>query len=208
MPNSRLDEIREHLKELKARLARGDVDEAAYFRMKEELLSDLSPRERQALETGSQVAMGASGLHTHVPSPAELELAPGTVLFDQWRIVRELGRGGFGVVFEAEEVHLGETQAVKVLDPALTSRPELLARFRREVWVMRRLDPRHIVRVYDYREDPDEHLALISMDYVAGGTVRGLRDLAREKEQPVPVAAVVAILAQTLEALAEAHDQG
>ncbi|MCP4664029.1 MAG: SUMF1/EgtB/PvdO family nonheme iron enzyme, partial [bacterium] len=81
-------------------------------------------------------------------------------------------------------------------------------RFRREVKVMRRLEPRHIVRVYDYREDPDEHPALISMEYVAGGTVRELRDLARRKRQPVPVGAVVAILAETLAALAEAHDQG
>ncbi|MCP4664108.1 MAG: protein kinase, partial [bacterium] len=127
------------------------------------------------------------------------------MLFDQWRIIRELGRGGFGVVFEAEELHLGETLAIKVLDPAMTSRPKLLTRFRREVSVMRRLESRRIVRVYDYREDPDEHLALISMEYVAGGTVRGLRDLARENEQAVPVAVVVAILAQTLEALAEAH---
>ncbi len=69
------------------------------------------------------------------------DMVPDTVLFDQWRIVRELGWGGFGVVFEAEELHLGETQAVKVLDPAMTSRPELLARFRREVWVMRMCQP-------------------------------------------------------------------
>ena len=54
-----------------------------------------------------------------------------------------------------------------MLDPAMSSRPGLLARFRREVTVMRRLDPRHIVRVDDYREDPDEQLVLISMEYVA-----------------------------------------
>ncbi len=208
MPNSRLDEIREYLSELKARLARRELDEATYFQVKDELLSELSRHERQALETGPDLAPRPSGLDTYVPSLAELELAPGTVLFDQWRIIRELGRGGFGVVFEAEELHLGEILAIKVLDPAMSSRPKLLTRFRREVSVMRRLESRHIVRVYDYREDPDAHLALISMEYVAGGTVRALRDLAREKEQLVPVAVVVAILAQTLEALAEAHDQG
>ncbi|MCP4664215.1 MAG: protein kinase, partial [bacterium] len=208
MPDARLDKIREYLRDLKGRLARGEVDEASYFRVKEELLSDLSPRDRQALGTASDAGIRPSGVPTYVPSLAELELAPGTVLFDQWRIVRELGRGGFGVVFEAAELHLGESLAIKVLDPAMTSRPELLARFRREVKVMRRLEPRHIVRVYDYREDPDEHLALISMEYVAGGTVRELRDFARRKKQPVPVAAVVAILAETLAALAEAHAQG
>ncbi|MCP4657043.1 MAG: protein kinase, partial [bacterium] len=208
MPNSRLDEIREYLSELKARLARREIDEATYFQVKDELISDLSPHQRQALGSGADLARRPSGVDTYVPSLAELELAPGTVLLGQWRIIRELGRGGFGVVFEAEELHLGETLAIKVLDPAMSSRPKLLTRFRREVKVMRRLESRHIVRVYDYREDPAAHLALISMEYVAGGTVRALRDLARENEQAVAVAVVVAILAQTLEALAEAHAQG
>ncbi|MCP4657986.1 MAG: SUMF1/EgtB/PvdO family nonheme iron enzyme [bacterium] len=213
MADSRVDEIREDLRGLKRRLARGEIGEPTYLRVKEELLSDLTARERQALAVGGDVAMGPSGnsgqaVHTYLPSLTELDLTPDTVLFDQWRIVRELGRGGFGVVFEAEELHLGEIQAIKVLDPAMTARPDLLARFRREVSVMRKLDSRHVVRVYDYREDPERHLALISMEYVAGGNVWDLRDLARRNQQPVAVAAVVAILAQTLEALAEAHDQG
>ncbi len=213
MADSRIDEIREDLRGLKRRLARGEIDEPTYLRVKGELLSDLTAWERQALAAGGDVAIGPSGdpgraVHTYLPSLTELDLAPGTVLFDQWRIVRELGRGGFGVVFEAEELHLGEIQAIKVLDPAMTARPDLLARFRREVSVMRKLDSRLIVRVYDYREDPERHLALISMEYVAGGNIWDLRDLARRNQQPVAVAAVVAILAQTLEALAEAHDQG
>ncbi|MCP4656844.1 MAG: protein kinase [bacterium] len=208
MPDSRLDKIREYLRDLRGQLVRGEIDLTTHFRMKEKMLSELTPRDRQALATPPELGVGPSGAHTSVPSLAELDLAPGRVLFDQWRLVRELGRGGFGVVFEAEELRLRETQAVKVLDPALTSRPELLSRLRREVWVMRSLDPRHIVRVYDYREDLDEHLVLISMEYVAGATVLELCDLARRKEQPVAVAVVVAILAETLEALAEAHDQG
>ncbi|MCP4549759.1 MAG: protein kinase [bacterium] len=62
-----------------------------------------------------------------------------------------------------------------------------------------------MVRVYDYREDPEQHLALISMEYVAGGTLEDLLDGARQRSQPVPVNLVLAILAQTLEALGKAH---
>ena len=57
-----------------------------------------------------------------MPSLAELELAPGTVLLDQWKIVREIGRGGFGVVFEPEDLKLGRTLAVKVPDPSIAAK--------------------------------------------------------------------------------------
>jgi len=149
-----------------------------------------------------------SGLRTAVPRLAELELGPGTVLLGQWRIVRELGRGGFGAVFEAEELNLGQTQALKVLDPAMVAREELLARFRREVALMRQLVHPRIVRVYDYREDRGEHLALISMEYVAGCAVREVLVTARSRKAPIPVGLALTILSQTLEALAAAHGQG
>jgi len=149
-----------------------------------------------------------SGVRTERPRLADLRLEPGIVLFDQWRIVRELGRGGFGAVFEAEELNLGQTQALKVLDPAMVAREELLARFRREVALMRQLVHPRIVRVYDYREDRGEHLALISMEYVAGCAVREVLAAARSRKAPIPVGLALAILSQTLEALAAAHGQG
>lgn len=176
MTASHRDEIEENLRILKRRLAQGELDEPTYRRLKDELLAD--------------VRMGPSPLVTTVPSLAELDLTPGTVLFDQWRIVRELGRGGFGVVYEAAELHLRARQAIKVLDPAMVSDGELLARFRREVALMRELVSRHVVRVFDYREDSDRRLALISMEYVSGGTLWGLRDLARRKQVRVPVTTV------------------
>ncbi|MCP4549714.1 MAG: SUMF1/EgtB/PvdO family nonheme iron enzyme [bacterium] len=210
MPNAHLDEIRHDLRVLKRRSACGEIDESTYYRLKVELLRELTAAEREALEMPStpqpEDSLRPSGLRTTVPSLAELNLVGDSVLLGQWRIVRELGRGGFGAVFEAEEVHLGEIQAVKVLDPAMVARQALLERFRREVSVMRKLDSPHIVRVYDYREAPELHLALISMEYVAEGTVLALRDLARERAQRVPVVLVRTILAQILNALAAAHN--
>ena len=225
MQMSGIEEIREALRSMKLRLARGEMDEGSYRRQREILLEDLSTEERTALGTttpapagradprsGTPLPLGpsgtaGSGARTAIPPLADLTLEPGVELLGQWRITRELGRGGFGAVFEAEELHLGETQAVKVLDPAMVAREELLARFRREVQVMRRLVHPHIVRVYDYREDLDDHLALISMEYVPGGTVKDLMGLSRESGEPVPVVPALRILAQVLEALVEAHGQ-
>ena len=220
-----LSAIREALRKLKIRRASGEIDRHEYFEIQSELLAELPPEERAALESatpapgpvstevaGTPGPVGpsggsGSGVRTTIPSLADLTLEPGVELLGQWRIGRELGRGGFGAVFEAEELHLGETQAVKVLDPAMVAREELLARFRREVQVMRRLVHPHIVRVYDYREDLDEHLALISMEYVPGGTVKDLMGISRESGDPVPVVLALRILAQVLEALVEAHGQ-
>ncbi|MCP4661768.1 MAG: protein kinase [bacterium] len=140
--------------------------------------------------------------------PADLDLRPGTILCEQWRVERELGRGGFGVVFAAEDLHLGDTHALKVLDPAMAAKEKIVERFRREVLVMRKLTHPHVARVFDYREDPDHHLALISMEYIPGPSLRDLIALAKREGKQIPVPIALAVLAQTLAALAAAHDQG
>ncbi|MCP4659754.1 MAG: serine/threonine protein kinase, partial [bacterium] len=233
---SHLEQAREDLAALSRRLARGELDEASYQRQRRLILSHLSPGEQEELgptptpATSSGIILlgpsgGLGGAHrTSVPTPngpaagpvdaaavptlADLDLKPGTILFDQWQIVRETGRGGFGAVFEAEELNLGETQAVKVLAPSMVAQDALLARFRREVTLMRKLVHPHIGRVYDYREDLGQHLALISMEFIAGGTVRDLNAFAGEWKKSIPLPLALAILTQTLEALAAAHAQG
>ena len=221
----RLVEARQLLSKLKARLVAGEIDEDTYHRQCQLVVADLEPEERASLGTstprpistspspGTPRPVGPSGgvqggLRTSVPSLSDLDLKPGAVLLGQWRLERELGRGGFGAVFAAEELHLHEKQAVKVLDPAMVAKEELLARFRREVSLMRKLVHPRIVRVYDYREDLSQLIALISMELVTGGSVKQLLAVARQKRQPIPVALAVEILGQTLEALAEAHAQG
>jgi len=227
-----LTELRGMIQRLKRRLVDGELDAMAFQQQLELLMVGLSPAERESV-LGTHTPMGTpipgtplpqpagtpgsvagpsggagSGLRTAVPRLADLRLEPGIVLFDQWRIVRELGRGGFGAVFEAEELNLGQTQALKVLDPAMVAREVLLVRFRREVALMRQLVHPRIVRVYDYREDREEHLALISMEYVAGCAVREVLAAARKKKMAIPVGLALAILSQTLEALSAAHGQG
>jgi len=223
--SDRLSEARLLLLKLKSRLVAGEIDEGTYTRQRALVVADLEPGERAALATptpepisphaGIKAArpQGPSGgvrggLRTSVPSLADLDLQPGTVLLDQWRLEKELGRGGFGAVFEAVELHLQEHQAVKVLDPAMVAKEELLARFRREVSLMRKLVHPRIVRVFDYREDSAQLVALISMELVTGGSVKQLLSAAKQWELEVPLPLALEILRQTLEALAEAHAQG
>ena len=226
----RLASVREDLELLRKRLARGELAREEYQLLRSEVLADLTAEERGVLSAGTPTPLptapgtgtprpvtpsglgpsGGSGrgLRTSIPSLADLDLQPGSILLGQWKLVRELGRGGFGAVFEAEELHLGERQAVKVLDPAMVAKEELLARFRREVSLMRRLEHPRIVRVFDYREDLTQLVALISMQLVTGGSVKQLLAAARARRVEIPVPLALEILGQTLEALAEAHSQG
>lgn len=220
-------EARQLLTQLKQRLVAGEIDEATYQRQREWILADLTAAEREALGVSStpqpvgalpplsvtSTPVGPSGgrgggARTALPKRASIEFEPGEVLLDQWRLERELGRGGFGVVFEATDQHLKQRQAVKVLDPRMVENADLLARFRREVLVMRQLVHPRIVRVFDYRESPRESLALLSMELVEGCSLRELKERAKAEQQLLPVPQVLIVLQQVLEALAAAHTQG
>ncbi len=85
-------------------------------------------------------------------------LAPGTVLLDKYRIVRELGSGGMGVVLAAEHLVLGQLVAIKFLLPELAVLPESTSRFLREAKAASRIQGEHIVRVLDYGTLPLEPL--------------------------------------------------
>src|SRR5579884_2841628 len=66
-----------------------------------------------------------------------LLLAPGTVLANRYEIVRILGEGGMGAVYEARDLELERAIALKVIRPELASDPEILQRFKQELVLAR-----------------------------------------------------------------------
>ena len=93
-------------------------------------------------------------------------LANGVTLAGRYRIIRQLGRGGMGVVYQAEDLRLGHPVALKFLSPALAADAQRLAQFHNEVSVARQVSHPNVCRVYDIG-DADGHLFL-SMEYVDG----------------------------------------
>jgi predicted ATPase len=116
-----------------------------------------------------------------------------------YRLVRELGRGGMGLVFEAEHLQLGRTASLKVLDPELGKDEGFRARFVRESQLIAAIDHPGIVAIYDAGEEGG--ILYIAMRYVEGCDLKQL--IARERR--LDTERTLAILEPVAAALGAAH---
>ena len=91
---------------------------------------------------------------------------PGPERLGDYRILREVGRGGMGVVYEAEQVSLGRHVALKVLPAHGLLSPTFLERFRREAKAAARLHHTNIVPVYGVGEADGTHF--YAMQFIQG----------------------------------------
>lgn len=120
-----------------------------------------------------------------------------TPAFPGYRMLRQLGKGGMGEVFLAEDEALGRKVAIKTLTPS----PEGRARFLREARSLATLDHPRVVHIYSYGETAESPFFV--MEYVEGETLAD-----RLKRERLPFEEVVRITRQIVEALAAAHRRG
>ncbi len=113
-------------------------------------------------------AIEASATDNQVNSAVGKNLEPARQLGD-FRIIRELGRGGMGTVFEAEQLTMGRRVALKVLPFAALAREKSLQRFRNEVRAAAALDHPNIVSVYSVGEERGIHY--FAMQLIRGQTL-------------------------------------
>jgi serine/threonine protein kinase len=98
--------------------------------------------------------------------PPPLPVAPSLRQIGDYRIVREIGRGGMGVVYEAEQVSLGRRVALKVLPGHVVGDRKSLERFRREAKAAARLHHTNIVPVFEVGRDGET--AFYAMQFIQG----------------------------------------
>ena len=102
-----------------------------------------------------------------------------------YRIVREIGRGGMGIVYEAEQISLGRRVALKVLPRRASGDRMVLERFRREARAAARLHHTNIVPVYEVGQDED--VRFYAMQFIQGqGLDLVITELRRLRSRAVP----------------------
>lgn len=128
------------------------------------------------------------------------------VLRDRYELVREIGSGAMGAVYEASDRASGQRVAVKVLRAELASEPSLRRRFRRESSILRSLEHPGVVRILDAGEDDDEG-AFTVMELLGGDTLetRLARDGAMSLDDARPVLLGVASALEAIHAHGVVH---
>ena len=124
-----------------------------------------------------------------------------------YEIIRELGRGGQGVVYLARDTRLRRDVALKVF-PRSASSPLVAMRMRREADALSRIDDRGICSIYEFGETARE--AFIAMRYVRGTTLADeIRELARTPAEATPPArSRIRRVLRVVEEVARRHPQG
>ncbi len=143
----------------------------------------------------TQVASSDAKTPIVKPSPPPLRTLRHYVL------LRELGRGGMGIVYEAEDQVLHRHVALKVLPPAIAGNEEMLARFRRESEAAARLDHPGIVKVFGIGED--QGTPFYVMEFVEGLSLDRVLD-----GGPIPFTDAARVARVVADALGYAHRRG
>jgi hypothetical protein len=139
------------------------------------------------------------------PSVSPFPIGPGATVAGRWKVIRELGRGASGVVFEAQDSD-GTRAALKVLLPEWRSHEEVVERFVREARVLMRLRSPHVAQLLDVGnlDAAQGALPYLALEYLEG------TDLGRlvETQGRVPYRQALAWCADACEGIAEAHALG
>ncbi|MGC4086331.1 MAG: serine/threonine-protein kinase [Polyangiaceae bacterium] len=132
-----------------------------------------------------------------------MNVRPGEVLADKYRIEQVLGQGGMGVVVQATHVQLDERVAIKFLLPAALENEEAVMRFSREARAAVKIKSEHVARVTDVGTLTSGCPYMV-MEYLQGSDLSQLI----QQRGPLPIEEAVDFVLQASEALAEAHALG
>ena len=150
----------------------------------------------------TELSSGGSSGRPHDARPRPDSLPPALADHPDYEVLRELGRGGMGVVYLARNTLMGRLEVLKVVGGHLISRPEVLDRFLREIRSAARLHHPNIVAAYSAIRLGES--LVLAMEYVEG------LDLAKlvKATGPLPVAHACYFVHQAALGLQHAHEHG
>ncbi|MGC1614944.1 MAG: protein kinase [Candidatus Acidiferrum sp.] len=141
----------------------------------------------------------ADGITSSTPL---IQLSPGSSIGGRYEIVRLLGQGGMGAVYQAHDRELERQVAIKVIRADMAANPEILRRFKQELILARQITHKNVIRIFDLGQA--EGIKFITMEYIEGDN---LQSVLRQKKKIEPAEAAN-IIAQVCRALEAAHAEG
>ncbi|MBN2383757.1 tetratricopeptide repeat protein [bacterium] len=177
------------------------------------MTEELTPEQRQASSRNApktQVAMHKLSSADAKPGPSLSQepglsiedIKPGTIFAQRYKIVSEIGRGGMGAIFRAEDLKLKETVALKLLLPGLQTNQQVIQRFIQEIKLSLKITHENVIRIYDIGEVG--RINFISMEFIEG---IDLKKLIRTQGK-LPLDYGIEIVRQMCEGLSAAHKKG
>jgi serine/threonine protein kinase/Flp pilus assembly protein TadD len=131
-----------------------------------------------------------------------IHYSPGENFGKRYTIIEEIGRGGMGRVYKAEDNELGTTVAIKIIRSKYSRNKRFIERFKKETLLARSISHENVIRIHDIGEV--EGTKYISMDYIQG---QSLRDLIHSSGK-LTVETALKITFDICEALKAAHKKG
>jgi serine/threonine protein kinase/tetratricopeptide (TPR) repeat protein len=128
------------------------------------------------------------------------------VLADRFRILRHVGKGGMGEVFEAEDLQLKDRVALKIIRPDIASNPQVAARFKQEIRLGKRVAHPNVCRIHDLgsaKSDEGVETLFLTMEFLRGETLSS-----RIKRGPMSESEALPLIADMADGLDAAHQAG
>ncbi len=130
------------------------------------------------------------------------ELARGVVFAGRYEIIEELGTGGMGRVYRAQDTKLKEEVALKLIKPEIAADKRTVERFHNEIKIARKVSHKNICRMHDLHEEGKT--LYLTMEYVRGEDLKSLL----HRMKALTIGAAISTARQVAEGLAEAHKLG
>ncbi|MCC6899516.1 MAG: serine/threonine protein kinase [Polyangiaceae bacterium] len=131
-------------------------------------------------------------------------LQQGAVVGGDFRVERELARGGMGGVWLVEQVSTGQKRALKVMHPTLVAEPRMRERFEQEARIGGRVPSEHVVEVIAAGVDAQVGIPWLAMELLHGEDLAALS----ARCGPLPIGELIPIFRQLCHALGAAHSVG
>ncbi len=136
-----------------------------------------------------------------IEAPKE-ELTTGSTFARRYQIIEELGKGGMGKVYKANDIDIKEKVAIKLIKPEISTDKNTIERFQNELKFTRKIRHKNVCQMYDLNRE--EGTYYISMEYVEG---ENLRNMIRMSGQ-LGIGTTISVAKQVCAGLAEAHKLG